>query len=190
MTAEPVLDRWRFSVEAYEQMAEVGILGADARVELLDGEIVEMAPVGPRHSGAVNRLTRFMVQRAGDQAIVVVQNPLRLLPRSEPEPDLVLAVDRADFYGSAHPTAADVILVVEVSESSLRRDQLVKVPIYARERIPEVWIVDVAAERVIVYTEPAAGAYQTVRVVGRGQQLSPALLPSLAITADEILGEP
>jgi Uma2 family endonuclease len=190
MTAEPLLTTMRFTVEDYERMSEVGILRPESRVELLDGEIVEMSPIGPPHSSVVNRMTRLLVQRVGEQAVVVVQNPLRLVPSSEPEPDFVLAAERADFYGSAHPTASDVLVVIEVSDSSLRRDRLVKVPIYAREWIPEVWIVDIGGGRVHVHTDPADGEYRLIRTAYRGEELRPTLLSSVMITVDEILGGP
>lgn len=188
MTADPVLDHWRFSVEEYERMAEMGILEADARVELLDGEIVTMSPFGSPHASVLARMNRTVVRRVGERAVVFVQSPLRLLPRSEPEPDLLIARTRADFYSTGHPTAADALLVVEVSDSSLRRDQLVKVPIYARELVVEVWIVDVVGQRVLVHTDPIDGAYVKVREAEPGEQLRPVALPELTIGVEEIFG--
>lgn len=188
MTADPVLEHWLFTVDEYERMAEVGILDADARVELLEGEIVAMSPIGAPHASVVNRANRLFVQRLGDRAVVSVQHPLRLVPRSEPEPDLVIARDRADFYASAHPTAADALLVVEVSDSSLRKDRRVKVPIYARQGVVEVWIVDLAGQRILVHTDPVEGVYRQIRSAGPGEQLSPLALPELTIGVDEVLG--
>lgn len=189
MTAEPVLERHLLTVDEYERMGELGILDRDSRVELLEGELVTMATLGSRHAGVVNRSTRLLNRRVGDDVLVTPGNPLRLPPRSEPEPDLMLVRFRADFYGSGHPTAADALLVVEVSDSSIGKDRLVKVPIYARQGVPEVWIVDIEGDRVIVHTEPAGGDYGLIRSARRGEELRPSLVSSVAITVDEVLGE-
>lgn len=188
MTADPVLDHWRFTVEEYERMVEVGILGADSRVELLDGEIVAMSPIKPPHASITDRMNDFLVRRRGERALVKVANPLRLVPRSEPEPDLLIARYRSDFYAEAHPTAADTFVVIEVSDSSLRMDLGVKVPIYARQGIPEVWIVDIAGKRVLVHADPVDGRYREVRTAVVGETLTPQALPDLMITVDEIFG--
>lgn len=190
MSAESVGDlRWRFTVEEYEQMARVGILDEDDRVELLDGEIVAMSPIGPRHASTVNRAAELLIRRLGDLATVIPQNPLRLLPRSEPEPDFILARRRRDFYASAHPTAEDVFLVIEVADSSLRTDQSVKIPIYARQRIAEVWLVDLSANVIVVHTEPVDGSYRQVRTARAGEQITASELPELTVTVNEILGD-
>ncbi len=189
MSAEPLVDqRWRFTVEEYEQMGRVGIFAEDDRVELLDGEIVAMSPIGPKHASIVNRLTRLLVQGVGEQALVIVQNPLRLLPRSEPQPDFIVARSRRDFYAGAHPTAEDVLLVIEVADSTLRKDRLVKVPIYARQGVVEVWLVDVAAREVTVYAQPGDGGYRHVVTARDEEQLSPLALLQLRLTVRDILG--
>ncbi len=190
MSADPVVDlRWRFTVEEYERMGEVGIFGEDDRVELLDGEIVTMSPIGPKHAGVVNRMTRRLVQRLGDLAVVIVQNPLRLLPRSEPQPDFIVARERRDFYQSGHPTAEDVYLVIEVADSSLRTDRAIKIPIYARQGVAEVWIVDLAGNEVLIYADPVDGAYRDVRKARRGDDLTPRALPDLTLAVADILGD-
>ena len=189
MAADPMVDlRWRFTVEEYERMGEVGIFDPADRVELLDGEIVPMSPIGPKHAGVVNRIAAHLFQRLGDRATVIVQNPLRLLPRSEPQPDLVVARFRRDFYQSAHPTAEDVLLVIEVADSSLRTDRAVKLPIYARQGIVEVWIVDLAADVVQVHTDPVDGSYREVRTVHTGEALKPRAVPDLKLAMEQILG--
>lgn len=189
MSTEPAVDqRWRFTVEEYEQMGRVGILDEDDRVELLDGEIVAMSPIGPKHASTVNRVNRLLVRSVGDLAIVIVQNPLRLLPRSEPQPDFILARPRRDFYAGAHPTAEDVFLVIEVADSTLRTDRMVKVPIYARQGVAEVWLVDLAAGAVTVYADPVEGTYRHLETAGGGEQLSPRSLPQLRLTVRDILG--
>lgn len=193
MSAEALVDpRWRFTVEEYERMGQVGIFTEDDRVELLDGEIVAMSPIGPMPASVVNRLTRLLVQRLGDRANVIVQNPVRLLPRSEPQPDLVVARERSDCYAIGHPTAEDVLLVIEVSDSSLRTDQTVKVPIYARQGIVEVWLVDLASRSVASYADPdpdsAHGRYREVRTLRADERLTPQALPELCLTVREIFG--
>lgn len=188
MTADPVLNHWRFTVDEYERMVEVGILDADSRVELLDGEIVEMSPIKPLHASVTDRMNRLLVLRLGETALVRVANPLRLVPRSEPEPDLNVVRYRCDYYAEAHPTAADTFVVIEVSDSSLRMDLRVKIPIYAQQGIPEVWVVDIDGKRILVHTEPIDGGYRKVRTAHVGDVLTPLELPKLNITVKEIFG--
>ena len=139
MVADPTVDlRRRFTVEEYERMGQVGILGEDDRVELLDGEIVAVSPTGPKHASVVDVLTEQLYARLLGRVAIRVQNPVRLLPRSEPEPDVVVARRRRDAYRSSHPTAEDVLLVVEVADSPLVSDRAVELPIYARQGIAEV----------------------------------------------------
>ena len=138
--------RRRFTVDEYHRMGQVGILGEDDRVELLEGEIVEMAPIGSRHQATVDRLTRLFSGRMADAVLVRVQGPVRLAEDSEPQPDVTLLRLRDDFYATAHPGPEDVILLVEVSDSSIEYDREVKLPHYARQVIPEVWIVDLDKE--------------------------------------------
>lgn len=178
-----------FTVAEYHRMAEAGILSEDDRVELIEGEIVEMAPIGSRHAGHVNRLNRLFSQWAGDQAIVSVQNPVRLGEHSEPQPDLALLKPRSDFYAQSHPGPEDVLLVVEVAETSADYDREVKVPLYARFGVPEVWLVDLAGEGIEVYRQPSPQGYQEARTVRRGEAVAPLLLlPDLPLAVDAILG--
>ncbi len=180
--------RRRFTVHEYHRMGQVGILGEDDRLELLEGEIVEMAPIGSRHQAAVDRLTRLFSNRVADAAMVRVQGPVRLAEDSEPQPDLMLLRSRADFYASAHPGPADVLLLVEVSDTSTEYDREVKVPLYARHAIAEVWLVGLESEVVEVYRGPAAQGYQKVSQSVRGQSLSPEFFPGLELPLDDILG--
>lgn len=189
MVADPTIDlRRRFTVEEYERMGQVGILGGDDRVELLDGEIVAMSPIGPKHAGVVDVLAEELILALGRRAAVRVQNPVRLPPRSEPEPDILVARRRRDSYRSSHPTAEDTLLVVEVADSSLETDRAVKLPIYARQGIPEVWIVDLAADVIHLHRDPADGAYRRVSVAGAGDVLVPVLLPDVALPVADLLG--
>lgn len=182
------LVRRSFTVEQYYRMAEAGILSADDRVELIEGEIVEMTPIGSRHAACVDRLTRLFVRRAGERAVVRVQNPVRLSQRSEPQPDLALLRPRADFYAQAHPGPPDTLLVVEVAETSASYDRDVKVPLYARAGVPEVWLVDLEGRGIDIFRQPGPQGYQDVRRVGREQRLAPQAFPDLDFAVTEIMG--
>lgn len=180
------LRRRRFTVDEYHRMGETGILDEDDRVELLEGAIVEMTPIGSRHVGLVMRIQRLLHERVADDARVSVQNPLRLGRHSEPEPDLVVLRERDDDYFDALPAAEDALLVIEVSETSIDRDREVKVPLYARHDIPEVWIVDLERNCIERYVGPTDEGYADgVEVAGDRTLRIPG--PSdVTITPDEI----
>ncbi len=180
--------RRRFTVAEYHQMAEAGILGEDDRVELIEGEIVEMAPIGRRHAGRVARLDRMFQRLTGDESVVWVQNPVRLGEHSEPQPDLALLRPRADFYASDLPTPSDVFLLVEVAETTVELDRRLKTPLYARSGIPELWLVDLDQETLTVYRDPTASGYKTVRVLRRGESIAPGSFPDRPLAVDDILG--
>jgi Uma2 family endonuclease len=182
------IQRRLFTVGEYERMVETGILARDDRVELVDGEIVEMSPIGSAHAACVDRLNALLHTHFGDRGIVRVQGPIRLDVYSEPQPDLAILNLRPDFYASAHPTAADIQLVVEVADSSLMFDRQRKLPLYARAGIPEAWIVDLLSERVEIFTRPAAAGYSMSSVASRGQQLHAPALGTAAIVVDEVIG--
>src|ERR671938_544657 len=131
-----------FSVDEYYRMGEAGILTEDDRVELIEGEIIEMSPIGSRHAACVNRLNTLLGRHLRQTAIVSVQNPIRLDAYSEPEPDVALLRPRADYYESGHPTPADALLIVEVADTSADYDRIIKLPLYAKAGIPEAWLVD------------------------------------------------
>lgn len=169
-------------------MGETGILGEDDRVELIEGEIVEMTPIGARHAACVNRLNRVLTQRLGAEGIVGVQNPIVLGEHDEPQPDVVVLRPREDFYAAAHPRAGDVLLLVEVADTSREYDRVVKLPLYARHGIPEVWLVDLSAEAVETYREPREGTYEVTGSALRGHVVRPSGFPGLAITVAEVLG--
>lgn len=176
-----------FTVEQYHRMAEAGILGEDDRVELIDGEIVEMTPIDSRHAACVNKLNELFSQRVRNSAIVSVQNPVRLSTDSEPQPDLALLRPRADFYASRAPGPRDVLLLVEVADASLAYDRDFKLARYARRDIPEVWIVDLEGERVLVFRDPAGAVYHVRETASRGESLRPARLDLAALAVDELL---
>jgi len=169
-------------------MAEAGILTEDDRVELIEGEIVKMTPVGSRHAACVDRLTRLFSASIHGQAIVRVQNPIRLSERSEPQPDLALLRFRPDFYASSHPGPEDVLLVVEVAETSVNLDREIKLPLYARSGIVEAWLVDLAGQQLEVCLRPTARGYEEVQRVRRGARVRSQAFPDLDLGVDEILG--
>lgn len=192
MSAQPVgtVPRWRFTVDDFERMGETGVLHDDDRVELLEGELYPMAPIGPTHAGIVNQLTRLLVRILGDRAVVAIQNPLLLAPWSEPQPDVVVARPRGDLYRRAHPTGADTLLVIEVAHSSLAIDRGIKVGLYARAGIVEYWLVDVDHQEIVVHRAPAGGAYTDQRTLHAGDRLTIAAMDDVGIDADAILGAP
>jgi len=162
-------------------MGEAGVFAPEARLELIEGEIVEMAPIGSAHAGTVAILGRLLGRAAGDQAIVWVQNPLVIGERSVPQPDLALLEPRADSYTRSHPTPADVLLVVEVSDTTLAFDLGTKVPLYARAGIAEAWVVDLQARAVRVFRDPGSAGYRTSFTVSGAAKLGCAALPEVAI---------
>ncbi len=176
----------RFLLTEYHRLIDVGVLGEDERIELLEGVIVEMAPQGRSHALVLSRLNRFLSRGLGDAHSVRPQLPLSLGEDSEPEPDLAIVTRQEEEAAQAHPRSA--LLVVEVSEESLRRDRLLKGRIYARARIPEYWVVDVAGRAVELYNEPdeEAGRYRTLRTLGVGETLTSQVLPGLTLPVAEL----
>ena len=173
--------RRRLDVEVYYRMAEAGIFGAEDRVELIDGEIIDMSPVSSAHAAVTDLLNRLFAAASAAGAIHVgVQRPVRLGAFDEPQPDLGLLRPRADGYRTAHPGPRDVLLLIEVAASSLRFDRTTKLPLYARHAIPEIWIVDLAGEAIEVHREPQDGAYGRCERYEQGM-LQPALVPGVAI---------
>lgn len=180
--------RRRFSLEEYHQMAEAGILTENDRVELLDGEIVEMSPIGRRHAACVDRLNRLFGSRLAEKAIVRVQNPVELSDRAEPQPDIALLQPREDFYEAGHPQPQDILLLVEVADTTAEFDREIKIPLYASSRIAEVWLVDINEQCLEVYRQPASNGYQNVQKLQRGQSIFIQAFPDINLTVDEILG--
>jgi Uma2 family endonuclease len=180
--------RRRFNVEDYYRMAEAGILGEDDRVELIEGEIVEMPPIGPAHGGGVTYLTNTFARLVEDDAILSVQNPVRLSDLSEPVPDLCLLRPRADFYRESHPRPEDVLLLIEVADSTAAFDRRVKLPLYARAGIREYWIVDIGKGTVEAHREPTSGGYAERKELRPGGRLAPRALPHAILNVGDILG--
>lgn len=185
LVATQKTERHRFTVEDFLRMAEAGIFTEDDRVELLDGDIVQMAPIGSRHASVVIRLNRLLGQQIGETYFVSPQNPVRLTAHSLPQPDLAILRPRADFYAKAHPTPDDVLLLIEVADTTLREDRKDKIPSYARAGIPEVWLVDLVSEVIERYTAPRGGFYREAQIFSRGETVEGQIV-SLAV--DDILG--
>jgi Uma2 family endonuclease len=177
-----------FTVETYQRLGELGVLHEDDRVELIAGQVVQMSPIGPDHWSCVNRLNTLFAPLAGRAATVSIQNPLVLDEHHEPQPDVVLLRHRADGYRARPPRPADVLLVIEVADSSLRYDQEVKIPLYARAGIREVWLVDLTTHRIEIYGEPATGSYTHGRTLSRDAVLSPRHVPNFSLAVADILG--
>ena len=181
--------RLLISVDQFRQMGEAGILRAEDRLELLEGVLYDMASISSLHAACVNRLTAFFVRGAPD-AIVHPQNPIQIDDYSQPQPDVAVLHFREDYYAAAHPTPADVYLLIEVAYTSQTYDRELKLPLYARAGVPEVWLVDVEADQIDVFRQPHAQGYREARHFWRGDTLSPLPFPDLALSVDEILGRP
>jgi len=179
---------WRFTATDYHRMAEVGILTGDDHVELIDGEIVRMSPIGRKHVACVTRADALLQRRLGGKAIVFVQNPVALSEHTEPEPDLAVLKPRDDFYERGLPTPDDVLAIIEVADSSLDYDRSVKLPIYARAGIAEAWLVDIEGQAIERHTEPIEGSYRLVTRVGRGKGIESTTVLGLVLQVDAILG--
>jgi Uma2 family endonuclease len=183
----PWVKRHKLDVSQYHRMGETGVFEGNERVELIEGEIVEMAPVGSGHAGTTNKLTELLVVAARGRAVVAVGNSVRLDRYNEPQPNFALLEPRADFYRGSVPTPSDVLLLVEVADSSLRFDRAVKLPLYARYGIPELWIVDLQHDTIEVCREPRGDGYAVVSRAAPGEVLEPALLPGVRLAVADIL---
>jgi Uma2 family endonuclease len=177
-----------FTVEEYHLMGKAGILSEGDRVELIEGELVEMAAIGTRHAGCVNRITRLFCRLPEEMAIVTVQNPIQVSQQTEPQPDLVLLEPRADYYSTAHPLPSEVLLLIEVADSSIDYDKDVKIPIYARSGIQEVWIVNLQENCLEVYRQPTPNGYSLTLRFWLGEEVSPLAFPELKVSVDFVLG--
>ena len=183
-------ERRRFTIAEYYAMAMRGIIRPGERVELLYGEIVKMSPIGDDHASSVNALTEMLIDEVRRRATVITQNPLRLDVNHEPEPDLMLARRREDYYRSGHPGPDDILLLIEVSDSTVESDRNEKLPLYARYLIPEVWIVNLRDRHIEIYTDPTTDRYATTHITHPNQTISPTAFPDIHLPISEIIGQP
>jgi Uma2 family endonuclease len=178
----------KFTVEQYHKMVESGILTENEHVELIRGEVAEMVPIGRRHAAYVRRLNPIFSEKLSQRALVDIQNPVELDNTSEPQPDVALLRPRSDFYETRHPQPADIFLIVEVADTTAKSDREVKIPLYAEDGIPEVWLVNINEQCLEVYRKPSAEGYQEIQKLQRGQKVSIEAFPDVEIAIDEIFG--
>jgi len=178
--------RLRFKVDDYYKMIELGILDDYENTEIIDGELIQKMTIGDRHAAVVNFLNRILSRNLPDTVLLSVQNPLRLSELDEPEPDFVLA-DLTKYDGLRHPRPAETLVVIEVSDKSLKTDRETKLPLYAQAEIPEVWIVNLPNDVVEVHQRPALGIYQLAKIYKRGETIESSVLPDLKLEVDAIL---
>jgi Uma2 family endonuclease len=183
----PVEAQHRFNVADYYRMAETGVLKPDARVELLEGRILDMSPIGPFHGGSVKRLNRLFNKLAGGRWLVSAQDPLHLDEYSEPQPDIMLLRPSQDDYTSRHPLPEDVFLLIEVADSTLALDREQKLPLYGRASIAEVWILNLVEKTIEMYREPHFSGYGWQRILRVGDKASPLAFPDVTVDVAELL---
>jgi Uma2 family endonuclease len=176
-----------FSVDEYHQMIMTGIIKEDDKVELIDGEIITMPPIGPNHASNVNRLNSIFYFNLGNTIIVSIQNPIQLTDYSEPQPDIAILKYRDDFYKNNHPKAEDVLLIVEIAETSVEYDKALKVPRYAESNIIETWLFDLQNERIEMHRNPFNGIYQEIRIAQKGQKISCINFPKIEFSINDLL---
>ena len=180
-----------FTVDEYYKMAEVGILRPDEKVQLVEGIIVQMPAICPRHAFNVGRVTRLLGGRLGERAEIRTQNPIHLSDGSEPEPDVALVQPHADesrTYEKRHPTPEETFLVVEIADSTLSFDLGTKAASYARHGVGELWVIDLQGHVLVVHREPTAEGYARFDTLARGDSISPLAFPDVTFTVDEVLG--
>ncbi|MBA2350307.1 MAG: Uma2 family endonuclease [Betaproteobacteria bacterium] len=174
------------TVMDFARMAEVGILREDDRVELIEGELIDMAPIGPGHIGAIALLTKMMVVAAADKAVVSVQSSILLSDRSQPQPDLVLLKARADYYRHALPAPADILLLIEVADTSIEYDRDIKLPLYGKSGVPEVWLVNLKDEAIEIHQEPGMKGYQRILRPDGDKVISPLLFSDFSLSVKQL----
>jgi Uma2 family endonuclease len=181
------VQRWRFTVDDYYRMGDVGILPHDARVELIDGDVIQMPPIGSHHNGSVIGLDEVLRERLGRRVSISIQGPLILPKYGTPQPDILILRRRDDHYRTANPTAADVLLLIEVSDSTLVHDRDTKAPMYAQAGIPEYWIVNLVDAQLLVYRQPVDRVYRSVQPLKKGDSVQPLAFPDVTLDVSEIL---
>lgn len=177
----------KFTVEQYHKMAHTQILNHQEHIELIQGEIITMSPIGFRHAFVTNYLANWFAHNLGEKVFVSTQNPISLGNRSEPQPDLALLKPVENFYADRLPTATDILLLIEVADSSLVYDREIKIPLYAQHQIPEVWLINLTQNQLECYRDPQNNHYQNQSIFTPNQSLSPLAFPELIIPLKTIL---
>ena len=181
------LQKRLLTTNAFHHLLQAGVFDEDDRLELIEGEIVEMSPISSEHAARVKRLNKIFGRLLGGRALIGVQDPIRLSEHSEPQPDLALLRPRADDYAESHPGPEDVLLVVEVADTSIGYDRDVKIPLYARAGIPEAWLVSLPSKWFEVYREPSPAGYLSMRRVLPGSTLAAQAFPDAALAVSEVV---
>jgi Uma2 family endonuclease len=174
------------TVDDYHKMGAAGILGEDDRVELIEGELIDMAPIGSDHAGSVIGLNTVLSSALAGKALISPQNPLRLSLYSEPQPDITVLRFREDFYRTSHPRPEDVLMLIEVAETTIRYDRGVKIPLYARHGIPEVWLIDLQEKRLEIYRQPSNEGYRQILLPAKNERIALSLLPEVSIVLTDL----
>jgi Uma2 family endonuclease len=177
----------RFTVAEFDSMIAVGIFAEDEQLELVEGKIVPMSPVGPLHNGTMTKINQWFVDHRTSTVNIINQGPLRLTDGTQLQPDLMVVAARPDFYARANPRPPDVLLLIEVSDSTLVYDRRTKLLLYAHEQIPEVWIVNLTDDLIEVYSDPGESGYRTTRLARRGEVITPTALPSINTPVDDLI---
>ena len=188
--AAPTREKRKFTVSEYYRMAEMGILGPNERVELVEGDIILMAPIGPGHAGSVDIIGNLFVRKLDERFIVRSQNPIHLDDGSEPQPDIVVARHREDYYTTAHPAPADILLIVEVAQSTPEYDRDIKAHLYGRNAIPETWVKNLPEDCIERFTGPGPDGYSQHTVHRRGETITPVSFPDLELAVADVLPPP
>lgn len=177
------------TVAEYHQMAAAGILAADEQVELLAGHIIQKMPKGPAHSAFCKRLEKLLERRLGDRILVRLQDPIQLDPLSEPEPDIAIVKPRDDFYVTAHPIPDDVYWLIEIADTTIKRDLGLKAELYAAAGVKDYWVLNLATQQLHVFREPQADGYQRQTILQNQQTVSPLRFPDCVLSVDECFGQ-
>lgn len=181
------LPRKKFALEEYHQIIASGVLREDYLIEFINGEIFEMSPVGFKHASCVKKINHLFAEKLGSKVIIGVQDPIKLNDNSEPQPDLVLLKPRDDFYAIQHPTPEDIFLLIEVADSSIEYDRTFKIPIYAENKVKEVWLVDLNQNLLEVYQNPQKNYYQNITKLSSEDSLTLSQPEVITIELDRIL---
>ena len=187
--AAPPIERYRLTSAIFHEMVEKGILSEDDRLELIEGELVAMSPIGPEHGGIVDQLAAILIKQLGDRAVIKVQGSLHLDESTEPQPDLIMLEPRRDYYKRSVPRPADVALVIEVADSSLAYDRAIKMPLYASAGVPEAWIVNLIDRWIEVYRDPSAAGYTTLLKILPGKSVAPQAFADVVVVVDDLLND-